>query len=347
LRTIASLVKYRVRILVIKKGALGDMIAGTGALTKLREKYPTARIVLLGDKLSETVCPSGTIADEVVDIDLYPRGVRGFFKLLRYVRRQKFDIVANLRWKSDLTAVLTILSGARIKLGGGRGFYTKFYTNYDPQLFADENRHEYKIHIDILKPLGILPENIHTSIHISDADYAWATNFLNKHRLKKNKFLMLTPIASNVQKAWPPLRFTAIAQRFRKKIRAPVLVSYSPGDAVAAENIVRAAAHGVIATGKTTIGQLAALVKSARLVLCNNSGIIHIAYAVGTPVLCLNTSLGWEPCGKRDASITRLATHLPVEQNRHLSNDEVEKLLATISVDEVWSLLSQRWKALA
>lgn len=335
------------KILVIKKGALGDMIAGTGALIKLREKYPAAHIVLLGDKLSETVCPSGTIADEVVDIDLYSRGVNGFFKLLSYVRRQKFDIVANLRWKSDLTAVLTIFSGARIKLGGGRGFYTKFYTDYDPKLFADENRHEYKIHVDILRPLGILPENIRTYIHISDADKAWATNFLKKHRLKKNNFLMLTPIASNVQKAWPPQRFVAIAQRFRQKNRAPVLVSYSPGDAAQAEAIVSAAAHGVIATGKTTIGQLAALVAAARLVLCNNSGIIHVAYAVGTPVLCLNTSLGWEPCGKRDASITRLAAHLPVEQNRHLSNDEVEKLLATISVDEVWRLLTERWQALA
>lgn len=322
------------------------MIAGTGALRKLREAYPQAHIVLLGDKITLQVCPAGTLADEVLDIDSFPRSVRGFFSLLGYIRREKFDIAVNMRWKSDLTAVLTVFSGARKKLGGGSGFYTLFYHGYEKKRFSDQNRHEYLIHTDILAPLGVNGDNIRTYIHRTPADERWAAAFMRKHGLKRRSFLLVAPIASNAQKSWKAERFAEIAARFRRTLRAPLVMTYSPGDAEKAETIVRAAkVPGIYLTGKTEIGQIAALAAAARLVLCNNSGIIHIAYAVDTPVFCLNTSLGWMPFGTRDVAITRLPPDRPVEENRFLSNDEVEKLLSTITVDEVWTLLKKQWQA--
>jgi heptosyltransferase-2 len=334
------------KILVVKKGALGDMIAGTAALLQLRQKYPGAAIVLLGDTLAAEICPAGTIVDEVIDIQAFMPGLLGFLKLLRLVRRQKFDIAVNLRWKSDMSALIALLSGAPIKLGGGKGFYTRFYTRFDKRLFEDENRHEYRINTDILRPLDIRSERLKTYLHVTAADRSWARKFMQKHGLKSRNFMLLTPIASNPLKAWSEPGFVDVARRFTEKFKTKIVVSYAPGDAAAAERVARAAGRNALLSGQTTIGQLAALVKSARLVLCNNSGIIHVAHSVETPVVCLNTSLGWAPFGGEDTAITRLPSHLPVEQNRHLPNEEVAKLLAGISVAEVWELLQRRWREL-
>ena len=70
---------------------------------------------------------------------------------------------------------------------------------------------------------------------------------------------------------------------------------------------------------------------------------MHVAFAVNTPVVCVNTSIGWAPYGNNSVAITQLPDHGNNEDNRRLTNQQTSDLLHKISVERVWIALSEKW----
>ncbi len=332
-------------ILIIKRGALGDMLAGTAAIQAVRWQYPHAQLCLLSDGFAYDICPVGTIVDEIIDEKKFLINKLGYFKLLQTIRKRKFDLIINLRWVSEVSGLLTLLGGSKYTAGAGTWWLRKLL-DFSPPLSQDEaNLHEYLLNLRIVQAVGVEMKEPQLFINVSDEDKNWVNDFFLDQKINPTEVLIITPIASTPLKAWLPERFVQIGNQFVKEFNAKVLITYSPSDIEQANEIHKLIPNSLLAP-KTTINQLAALVAKVKLCLCNNSGIMHVAYAVGTPVVCINTSIGWAPYGNWNVAVTQLPNQTSQIENRRLTNEQTFELLKQISVERVWEALSSKWKSL-
>jgi len=333
-------------ILIIKRGALGDLLAGTAGIWAVRKQFPKASICLLSDSMAYAVCPAGTIVDEVINEKDYIDTKLGYIKLWLLLRKRKFDLVINMRWASEISGILTLLGGSKFTAGAGAGWLRKMFTFSPPISLQEANCHEYLLNLRIVQSIGLKLQEPELYIRKNNNDLDFADAFYKNAKLDASQVLILTPIASTPLKAWPPDRFIEVSKKFIDQFNAHILVTYAPQDELAAMEIKNAIGDNAILAPKTSVNQLAALVSKAALCLCNNSGIMHVAFAVKTPVVCINTSIGWAPYGDWNVAITQLPKQQDQSANRRLTNLQTYELLKQISVERVWKALSEKWISL-
>jgi ADP-heptose:LPS heptosyltransferase len=329
------------RILIIKRGALGDLLAGTAGIGLLRREFKNAHICLLSDVLAFSICPPGTIVDEIINEKEYLKTKAGYINLLKLIRRRKFDLIVNMRWVSEISGVLTLMGASKYTAGAGSWWLRKLYSFAPPLSNEEANCHEYLLNIRIAAAVGLVASEPKLYLHQSPTDIEFAENFYKSASLDPSKTLIVTPIASTPLKAWPAERFVETAKKFIDQFDAHIAITFAPHDEHEAMAIKNAIGPNALLAPKTTVNQLASIISKAPLCLCNNSGIMHVAFAVNTPVVCINTSIGWAPYGDWNVAVTQLPKGEDHFNNRRLTNYQTQELLKQISVERVWKALAE------
>ncbi len=333
------------RILVIKWGALGDLIAGTTALRALREHYPASSITVYSNPLMQQVCPPGTLVDEILTYETgkgpFPGTLRDQLRIVPAIRSRRPDLAINLRWNSERSAIMTGLSGARLRAGSGPRSLAFLYNCRPPRHTG--RRHEFLRHLDILEPLGIVPARILPFVHCSRDDIEFAAQWYRSMGLKRERTVGMHPGASNPTKAWPWESYAECARRLCSIPNLKVVVTWGPGERETAERVVGPAGGGALLAPETpSIGRLAALIGSAGLFVCNYSGPMNIAMAVETPLVALGCSSpeDWGPLGDLHRTINKAG------DRDSYTNDERMLMMRKIGVDEVVGMAGQRLREL-
>lgn len=330
------------RILLLKWGALGDIVVATPTIKTIRKAFPKAKIILLSNKLMSEIVPSGSLVDEVIIHDS-----QNWLKLVTFLRQQNFDLAFNFRWESDQCALLTWLSGARYRLGSGPRHLMFLYNVHIPS--PQEWYHQIYRHLNFVKVLGIKIEDEIPYVYYSDEDTEEVDSFFSQQDVQKGMVLGMHPGTNKPgkTKAWPMERFIEVGKRFVNKYRTPILITWGPeekGEAITVSKALEP--YGILAPETKTINRLAVLIKNCRLYLCNCSGPMHVATAVQTPVVAL---LGaehpdhWGPIGE----IHRMVVS-PYKRKLRDAYSENEQRIAKelITIEEVWKILDQRWEEL-
>ncbi len=324
-------------ILVIKSGALGDLIAGTTALRALRDGMPGSRITLLTNALAKEVCPPGTLCDDLI-IEPAKKSWNSTIRLVWELRTRKFDLAVNLRWASEGSALLALLSGAGTRAGSGPRSARWLYTVNAP--YDEGRRHEFLRHCDIVASLGIPATNPRPYVHMSDPDRSFAKGFLEG--AGGGKTIDFHPGASTSSKTWPPDRFIELGKRFVREFGANIIVTWGPGEEELAGGLAAAIGDRAKLAPPTTIGRLAAIIAGCAMCVCNYSGVMNVAMAVGTPLLALGCTSpeDWGPYGDAHRTVNAVAGE------DSYTGEERAAAMKSISVESVWEALAPRWKEL-
>ena len=296
-------------ILVLKWGAPGDILASTPAIRLLRNYYKNDTIIWLTSAVAHEFVDEGDLVDLLLD-QYALRKQKGVIGLIRYLRSFQFDMVFNLKWSSESADFISLICGAKVKIGGSEKRYFRGIYKYLPApVFDSFNRHEYLKNIDIVEAIPDLQhEDVDGYLYIQKASKAFADNVYEE--LKNTHVAILSPGASTLNKAWPKDRYIELAKKLIEHYGIKFLITYSPDDYDYSKMIADEIGAGAVLAPKTSINEVAALVSRAKFVLCNNSGIMHIAYALKIPVICFNTSIGWRPFWINDISIERIPEYL-------------------------------------
>jgi len=330
------------KILILKWGALGDMLAATSAIRAIRESFPQAEIVLLSTNLMKQILPEGTLIDTIIDHRTYGKSIFSLIRLILKIRKEKFDLAVNLRWTSDECAVITWLSGAKYRSGSGPEKLTKLYNI--PVSTPKSYYHEVDRNLDIVKGLDVPVNDDLPYMPISKKDTEFGKNILQANNIHSSNLLIIHPGASNFRKAWMPDRFIAIGRKATEELNADILITWGRGEYDLAKSVAGGIGKKALLSPETkTIGELAGLISQSRLFLTNCTGPMNIAVATRKPVVALLGSSApedWRPYGDIHRYIKSpliLSTY---------TDDEVLKAMELITVDEVWKLLSSRWSEL-
>ncbi len=284
-------------ILLIRLSALGDVALSSAVIEPLRRQYPHARLVWLVQPEAAPLIAGNEGLDAVITVPrrewgrLLRRGrwlrlLREVTALIRRIRAERFDLALDLQglWKS---AIWARLAAAPRRIGvGPREGSTVLLTGLverSPTPTTPGGEYDamlWKLGAERARPqLGIAPTR---------AARVAATRRLAEAHMSGG-FIALCPFTTRPQKHWFAERWAALAARLHEETSWPVVLFGGPGDREAAAEILGAAGgEGIVDwTGTTGIGEAAALLGSATLVIGVDTGLTHIAAGQGRPTVAL------------------------------------------------------------
>jgi ADP-heptose:LPS heptosyltransferase len=281
------------RLLIIRQHhQMGDMLLAVPAFRGLRDRFEGARITLLASPINAACMHGNPYVDEVL---ILPRkkGLGGLLDLARFIaelRRRRFDaaLVLNTVSFSVTSMLLAVASGARLRIGStsepfGHDLTSRFYHLELPLPPREElaAMHESAHNIYPLSAIGVRVKDL-TSVFVPSAeDERDCERFIAASFGAGGKFIVVHPGAGKARNVWPGQRYAETARILGDRLGCGVVATGGPADAAALEAFLEACIDRPFVLPCPSVGFLGALMKRAALVLCNDTGIMHIAGAVG------------------------------------------------------------------
>jgi lipopolysaccharide heptosyltransferase I len=332
------------RILIVKLGALGDVVHAIPVAAALRRAFPSARIDwLVGPKHRE-------ILDlvPVIDRRLVLNDSRAL-AAVRELRANRYDVAIDLQGLIK-SALLTRASGAARVVGFTSRYAREplaswFYGEaHDPGgggMYHIDERHVVYTNLGILETLGVDPGV--PEFPLDRTESAVASSVAAK---TGGRYAILNPGAAWPNKRWPAGRLAAIAVELRKRHALASLAVWGPGEASLAREVVDKSDGAALLSPPTTIADVVALARGASLYLSGDTGPAHIAAAVGTPIVGIygptrpSRNGPWSP---DDVTVSRT----DVCQCHHLRQCRLKTMcLEDIEVGEVFAAVEKRLETL-
>jgi len=283
------------RMLIRATNWVGDAILALPALRAVRAKFPHAHIALLARPYLADIYRAQGVSDEPIAYDPAGehRGWKGRERLVRELRARRFDIALLLPNSFD-AAWLAWRSGIPERIGYARDGRSPLLTKAIPVPKPGEiPPHEKFYYLELLVRAGWsdkLSDPTHIALEVPDADRQRAEQTLLAAGARPAALRVAVGAGASygAAKCWPPDRFAKTLNQMVNETDAEVIVLGAPGEASVSAAIARELRRRPIdLTGKTAIAELPALLSQCHLFLGNDSGAMHVAAAVGLPVVAV------------------------------------------------------------
>lgn len=337
------------RILIVRLGSLGDIIHALPVAQALRDALPGARIDwMVGERQCEILDLVPVIDGRLVvstAIRSWPRLV----KTIALARRTKYDVTLDLQGLLK-SAVLARASGARRVIGFARAYLREpaaaaFYTeSSDPA----GSTHVIEKNLSVLRSLDIAVPVRPFRFPLRDVSSTIVEQARRALRISPgDPFAVINGGGGWPNKRWPPDRFGAIAAALCEKHGWRSLVLWGPGEENLAQAITASARGAAVLSPKTTVADLVALARAARLMISGDTGPFHIATAVGTPLVGIfgpTSPARNGPWSADDRSLSRFERCI-CHHERRCRRDRA--CILDISIEEVMNAIDRRVAALS
>lgn len=299
------------RICIIKPSALGDVVQSLPVLPLLRQRFPDSHLAWVINRDLADLVNGHHCLNETIPFDRRG-GFADWWRLVRHLRQSRFDLVLDLQGLFR-TGLMCLATAAPLRVGlqtareGSDWTYHHIVQDSGKQVPA--HRRVWRL----ADELGLGDESPRTEIEISVIDRAWAARV---RAASTGPLLVIQPGTRWETKQWPIRHFAEVARRAIKYLGLSVIVIGSRGESQAAQELVDNVKHvaplGDIRNlaGQTSLKQLAALLQQADLVLSNDSGPLHLAAGLGTPVVGVFTCTSPERSGPPGKQHQLVSTHL-------------------------------------
>jgi heptosyltransferase-2 len=278
-------------ILVRGPNWTGDLIMATPGFRALRSGFPEARLTLhLREELHPLVAGARWF-DEVLPLESYRKGTAALIREGRSLRRRHFDLGVCLP-DSFSSALLMRLGGVRRIVGyrrNGRGALLH-HPVVPPRTGGRRLMIPREQHVlGLIESLGCPARGTELELHVTEAEEAEAGQRLEGGGVRGGEAIaVLAPGASyGPSKIWPPASFARVGDELAAAGASVVLVG-APGERELCGQVLSAMEEPAVdLTGELGLGALKAVVRRARVLICNDAGTRHIAAAFGTPCVVL------------------------------------------------------------
>jgi heptosyltransferase-2 len=283
------------KILVRGVNWIGDAVMTLPALKAIRTSYPKAHISLL---VKPSVAPLFENSPDIDEILLYEeryRGTIGKLRLANMLRRKRFNKAILLQNAFD-AALIAFLAGIPERIGYDRDRRRFLLTKPVPYKNQDREVHHIHYYLDLLKAAGIDAGYSHPWLRVTLEERLAARARLSE---LKRPVLGINPGATyGSSKRWLPERFAEVAGWFIRETRGSVVIFGGKEETPLAEEIYKQVPmNKLLLAGKTSLRELIALISECDVFVTNDSGPMHVAYAVGTPLVAIFGSTSAELTG--------------------------------------------------
>ena len=278
-------------ILVRGVNWIGDSVMTLPALRALRKALPDTKLSILVKQWVSPIFENNPYIDDTIIYEDKHAGILGKIRLSRILSKQKFCGAILLQNAFD-AALITFLAGIRERAGYKRDGRSLLLTASVPVPPTEKKIHQIYYYLNLIRQLGIEAEYSRPYIYIGLTERLISRDFLKE--LKK-PVLGINPGATyGSAKRWLPERFADIANWHIQDTHGSVVIFGSEQEISIADGIYkkmfpefRTPESVISLAGKTSIRDLISLISECDVFLTNDSGPLHIAYAVGTPLVAI------------------------------------------------------------
>jgi len=330
-------------ILIIKPSALGDIVLALPALSALRRNFPKAKISWLVKPEFAPLLENHPHLDEIIPFDrvllskawFSPLAFRSLLLLIRQLRQSGFDALVDLQGLFR-TASLGWLSGCKKRFGmaNARELAILFYTSTVP--LSSEWIHVVDHYLKIVQAMGASDLHVEFLLPRNHSAENSVAALLKSHSIETNDYVVFVPGSTDPYKRWPTDRFAILADRISSQFHLPIIATGSAFESDTIERLRSLAETRIInLAGRTSLAELVALLRSAKLVVSNDTGPGHIAAALGTPLVMMYS---WSnpariaPYGRTECMVARE----PYGRGLKIKSTNPKHSVKTITVDEVY-----------
>ncbi len=312
-------------VLIIKLGALGDVVMSTSSIKQIQSFHTADKLFLLTSK------PFDTIFRAWCGLNIKTIERKGFMNTLHtisWIRKNHFTAVYDLQ-SNDRTGLYCAFSGITRRIGN----HPRYPYNIHPEEPYRGQCHIYDRMLTVLESAGIKAEHIAPSLPTSDQEKQHVKTWLKENKLVKNNFIIIHAGGSkqHFEKRWP--YYEQLAKIFSTENKSVVWVG---GNDDLEINKILSSITGINASKQFTFLELAELGRHASFALTNDSGPMHILSCSDIPVYAFFGPSNWRrnhAVGQKEFIITR---DLSVEgQNKNYQD------LGQIKVEDVVSILKK------
>ena len=273
------------RILIIQPRGIGDIILTTVVIPNLLADFPGAAVdYVIQTPLDRAFAHQPHIREVLTYTREKPLSV---LKLAREVRKRRYDLVIDF-FSNPRTAFITFRSKARYRVGRpriGRGYA---YNRPVPARDTAGTVHQAQRNLALLGHLGLTRDSTDILFCVGDDDRIFAGRFWEKTFEAGDFAVGLLPCGSWPSKKCDPEKFAEIADALAGELGARILIVWGPDELEESKQIRSLMTGDAVFAPKTSVGEMAALVERCAMIVANDSGPMHIAAAIGTPVLALH-----------------------------------------------------------
>ena len=278
------------RLLIVRLGAVGDIIHTLPVAAELRRRFPDATIDWAVDERYAELLDLTPVVDQPIVLASRSRPAAAAWLAFRgELRRGAYDVALDVQGLGK-SAAAAWLSGATRRVGFAPPFLRERWARwcYDETIHPGSPRHVIDRNLGILAAVG---ESEPGAVAWSFPREVPPSSLVDELRTgfdpPSARYAVLNPNAAWATKRWPPECFAAIATHLREAHGLLSVVVWGPGDGESAGAVVEAAGGAATLAPQTSLAELAALLQAAALVVSGDTGPLHLAAALGVPVVGL------------------------------------------------------------
>jgi len=287
------------KLLCIRLDNLGDVIMTTPAMRALKESIPGVSLTLL---TSQSGAQATALIPQLDDVIIYEapwmkatsprRNSAADWKLIERLRRSLFDgaLIFTVFSQNPLPAALTaFLADIPLRIAYSRENPYQLLTDWikEPDS-VQQMRHEVRRQLDLVAAIGCSVEDERLGLQVQEKDQLTAIHKLREAGVNlSNPWVVIHPGSTAPSRRYAPQGFAEIAARLTIEDGMQVVFTGDRDEAILVESIQQMTPRSFSLAGQLTLGEMSALLQISPLLISNNTGPMHIAAAVGTPVVAL------------------------------------------------------------
>ena len=322
------------KFLVVRLGSLGDIVHAFPAVSGLRQSFPNSEIVWLTHPKWEALVRAGGLANEVWTVDT--RDWSSLRSILARIRRHPFRAAIDYQglWKS---AALPFLAGVPRRIGFSSQTVREAGV---PMLYTDRVRVDATAHVsdqngELTARAGGKFAVGQVELKIPPEEVASVKGTLQKMGI--GEYIVLSPGGGWRSKCWPAERYGQLAGRIQQEFQTRCVINAGPGEEDLVKPVLAAAENAQPFLYNGSLGQLMALLKNASAVVAGDTGPLHLADALGTPVAAIFGPT--DPARNGPYHKFGVVLRWQGAATTYKRGSEPDESLTHISVDEVISAL--------
>ncbi|MCB9218471.1 MAG: lipopolysaccharide heptosyltransferase II [Ignavibacteriales bacterium] len=286
------------KILVVQTAFIGDVILVTPLLRALNDLFPNSQIDIMVTPQTSNILNNNPNINSIIIFDKKKNKLKASLKVLRQLKLIKYDIVFTPH-SSITTAILIFLAGIPIRVGFDRWSARWLLTHKVKHL---ANVHKIKKILNLLSPFTDREYSMQTELFPTKEMIENALSIVGDLKLNSKKLIALAPGSNWFTKRWPKEYYKQLAEKLNKLNFGLIFIGSKDEENLCEE--IKPDEKSINLAGKLSLLESAAVVELCDIMICNDSGALHIADAVKTDVISFFgptvKSIGYFPYREND-----------------------------------------------
>lgn len=284
------------KFLVISTTGIGDTLWGTPAIKALRETYPESYIGVLTNKVGSELLQGNPDIDKLF---VFKRGLEGLLSLpflLRALKQKKFEVAFIFHASDRIIWPLAFFTGAGKIIGVDGNSKGLDFILTNPVTLSQ--LHGIEARLALVKQVGATAKQKAIEMFLTERDRGWAEQLFRDKGIAKGSLIAgLHPGAQKPYKCWPARNFIVAGNIFVERYGCRIVVTGDSHEKALADEIASKIRGAISTAGELSLRETASIIEKMNVFITNDTGPMHIAFALKTPTVALFSPTDPRICG--------------------------------------------------